>query len=109
MFRKGDKVYEMTYLTTPFFLMNEMKQFRLDPKLYEVLQQIGQVADELQMNVYVVGGFVRDLLLLHENDDIDVVVEGDGGEFADKLKEKHGSKENFVLNNNSNNTFASQF
>ena len=33
-------------------------------------------------NAYVVGGFVRDLLLKFDNLDIDVVIEGDGIKFA---------------------------
>ena len=43
-----------------------------------ILQEIGQVADSLHYPCYVVGGFVRDLLLKRDNDDIDVVVVGKG-------------------------------
>ncbi|MBQ3416069.1 MAG: HD domain-containing protein [Clostridia bacterium] len=43
-----------------------------------ILQEIGQVADSLKYECYVVGGFVRDLLLKRDNDDIDVVVVGKG-------------------------------
>ena len=35
-----------------------------------MLQMIGEIADEIEMNVYVVGGFVRDLFLDKSNDDI---------------------------------------
>lgn len=51
---------------------------RLPRRIIEILRQIGRVADELNFNAYVVGGFVRDLFLRHENLDIDIVVEGDG-------------------------------
>lgn len=43
-----------------------------------ILQEIGKVADSLKYECYVVGGFVRDLLLNRDNDDIDVVVVGKG-------------------------------
>ncbi|SHI74263.1 tRNA nucleotidyltransferase (CCA-adding enzyme) [Malonomonas rubra DSM 5091] len=48
-----------------------------------LLRQLGEVADTLDMKIYLVGGFVRDLLLRQENLDIDVVVEGDGIAFAE--------------------------
>ncbi|XWN34592.1 MAG: HD domain-containing protein [Roseivirga sp.] len=45
---------------------------------YPVLQRIGAVADECQLATYVVGGFVRDLLLGRPSKDIDVVCVGSG-------------------------------
>ena len=47
-----------------------------------LLKEIGCVADDLKYECYVVGGFVRDLLLDRDNDDIDVVVVGKGVEMA---------------------------
>ncbi len=55
---------------------------RLPPALVERLRTIGETADRLHVNAYVVGGFVRDLFLYRPNEDIDVVVEGDGIAFA---------------------------
>jgi poly(A) polymerase len=46
------------------------------------LHAIGEIADELHAEVYVVGGFVRDILLGKEGQDIDIVVVGDGIAFA---------------------------
>ena len=43
-----------------------------------VLKEIGQVADSLGYECYVVGGYVRDLILSNTNDDIDIVVVGKG-------------------------------
>jgi len=37
------------------------------------------------LNAYVVGGFVRDLILGVENFDIDIVVEGDALMFSENL------------------------
>ena len=48
----------------------------------DILKEIGFVADSLGYECYVVGGFVRDLLLDIPNDDIDVVVVGKGTEMA---------------------------
>ncbi|RME33806.1 MAG: CBS domain-containing protein [Deltaproteobacteria bacterium] len=55
---------------------------RLPGDIVGLLIRFGQVADELGMKLYVVGGFVRDLLLRKNNLDIDLVVEGDGIAFA---------------------------
>ncbi len=56
---------------------------RLPKRIQDLLAQLGRVGDELDVNVFVVGGFVRDLLLNKQNLDIDVVVEGDGVAFAE--------------------------
>ena len=56
---------------------------KFDKLPYEnLLKEIGHVADDLKYECYVVGGFVRDLLLNRDNDDIDVVVVGKGVEMA---------------------------
>ena len=49
-----------------------------------------QVANEMNIKIYVVGGFVRDLVLDRELDDVDILVVGDGLEFAQKLSQKLG-------------------
>lgn len=48
----------------------------------EALRTVGAVADRLGAEAYVVGGYVRDLLLGREVKDIDVTVIGDGVAFA---------------------------
>jgi tRNA nucleotidyltransferase (CCA-adding enzyme) len=65
---------------------------RLPPRLQALLRQAGGVADEAGIRAYVVGGFVRDLLLRHENLDVDLVVEGDGIAFAERLGARLGAK-----------------
>jgi len=54
----------------------------LSEQVRTLLQQLGVVADQLEEQIYLVGGFVRDLLLRSPNLDIDIVVEGDGIAFA---------------------------
>ncbi len=61
-----------------------------------VLKQIGAVADAKKIETYVVGGHVRDFLLGKEVKDTDVLVIGDGIEFA-KIIAKELGKTNLVL------------
>ncbi len=53
-----------------------------------LLKEIGSFADEHRVRVYVVGGYVRDLLLGRQVKDIDVVVLGNGVEFAINISKK---------------------
>lgn len=57
----------------------------LNRTIMVLLQRVGGVAEKLGFHVYVVGGFVRDLLLNIRNLDLDFVVEGDGIKFAKAL------------------------
>lgn len=54
-----------------------------------LLRSIGETADKLGYDAFVVGGFVRDLLLQVNNLDIDIVIEGDGILFAKELARYH--------------------
>lgn len=62
----------------------------LPKKLMELIRVIGVEADKREINVFLVGGFVRDLLLGRKNYDLDVVVEGDAIEFGKRLAKKIG-------------------
>ena len=62
-----------------------MLEEKLPPKIFKVLQTAGEIAQDIECKIYVVGGFVRDLLLGEINYDIDLVVEGDGEELAPRL------------------------
>jgi tRNA nucleotidyltransferase (CCA-adding enzyme) len=55
---------------------------RLPTHIYELLWTAGELGERLGVSLYVVGGFVRDLLLGLDNLDVDFVVEGDGIAFA---------------------------
>lgn len=67
----------------------EMEQY-LQEDIFSLLKDIGEVASKLNMPVYLVGGIVRDLFLQEQNDDIDIVIEGDGIEFVKSLQKKYG-------------------
>jgi tRNA nucleotidyltransferase (CCA-adding enzyme) len=58
----------------------------------ETLKSIGRTGDILDLKVYAVGGFVRDLILGEPNSDIDVTVEGDGILFAETFASEHGCR-----------------
>jgi len=65
---------------------------RLSIGLIKILQQIGEVADEIGFGAYVVGGFVRDLFLYRSDEDLDIVIEGDGIAFARKYAKLVGAR-----------------
>ena len=58
----------------------------------DIFHLIGEAADELHLDCYVVGGYVRDIFLERPSNDIDVVVVGSGIKVADALRRKLGSK-----------------
>ena len=64
----------------------------LPPKVLRLLRDLGQTGDELNLPVYAVGGFVRDLLLGQENSDVDITVEGDGIIFAETFAGRFGCR-----------------
>ena len=57
-----------------------------------VFKLISQVADDLGLECYVVGGYVRDLFLERPSKDIDCVVVGSGIEVAQELKNRLGKQ-----------------
>ncbi|MGZ3884902.1 MAG: CCA tRNA nucleotidyltransferase, partial [Bacteroidia bacterium] len=57
-----------------------------------IFKLISHCADELNMEAYVIGGFVRDILLKRPTKDIDVVTVGKGIELAQHLHKKLGEE-----------------
>lgn len=70
----------------------DLMRQRLPEWTYDLLVQIGQVGARLNMPCFVVGGFVRDLLLGEPNFDIDILVEGDGIALAQALGKELNAK-----------------
>lgn len=66
----------------------------LDKKIFHY---ISETADEMGVECYVVGGYVRDIFLQRPSHDIDVVVVGSGIQVAMALKEKLGKKANIAV------------
>lgn len=65
--------------------MTSQLRHTLSRQMVQLLQIIGEVASGCGARAYAVGGFVRDLMLGIENLDLDIVIEGDGIDFAKKL------------------------
>lgn len=68
-----------------------------DPNLipsekWTLLSNIANLAASLNMPCYVVGGFVRDLLLGRPVNDLDIIVEGDAIKLGRKLVEMYGGE-----------------
>lgn len=64
-----------------------------------VFKTIAQVADENGNEAYVIGGFVRDLILKRPTTDIDVVVVGSGIDLANEVAKKLGGLKVSVFKN----------
>ncbi|MCG2755804.1 MAG: CBS domain-containing protein [Desulfobacteraceae bacterium] len=84
--RRTERVHARTRNVARF--MNE----RIPERLMNILKTSGETASEIGYSAYVVGGFVRDLFLYRANEDIDIVIEGDGIAFAKKYAEKFNAR-----------------
>ena len=69
-----------------------MMNKHLAKRVLDVLHDLGRIGDQLELAVYAVGGFVRDLLLGQENMDVDVTVDGDGILFAETFAAEFGCR-----------------
>ncbi len=60
---------------------------------HPVFYTLSKCAEELKLNAFVIGGYVRDFLLKRPCKDVDVVVEGKGIQLAEAFAEKLGHQE----------------
>ena len=58
----------------------------------DIFHLVGEVADLMGVECYVVGGYVRDIFLERPSNDIDVVVVGSGIRVAEALKQRLGRR-----------------
>ena len=68
---------------------------RLPASMLDIMRRAGRLGDKKGINVYAVGGFVRDIMLSRpasEYDDVDLVVESDGILFARELAAQLGGR-----------------
>jgi tRNA nucleotidyltransferase (CCA-adding enzyme) len=72
--------------------LKAMMKKRLPESIISLLQNCGEVAEQMGYKIYLVGGMVRDLLLHRENIDLDLVVEGDGIEYAGRFARLHSAQ-----------------
>lgn len=93
-FLRRSRVGEERVTGRPFAgrkLYSLMKE-KFPKHIFDALKISGDIARELNLSVYLVGGSVRDLLRGESNLDIDIVVEGDGITFAKELGKKLKAK-----------------
>ena len=64
---------------------------RLPQERLSLLRELGKLADEEGVSLYLVGGVVRDLLLKRKDWDLDLAVEGDGIAFARLVADRYGA------------------
>ncbi len=64
----------------------------LPPARLALLKAIAEVAHDQMAALFIVGGFVRDLLLDRPSQDYDLVVEGDAIQLAQALAKKYGGR-----------------
>jgi tRNA nucleotidyltransferase (CCA-adding enzyme) len=90
----GDAIYDLSRdsLQVKSREVEGLMKKHLPKRSIEVLHNLGKTGDELELSVYAVGGFVRDLLLGHQNSDVDVTVNGDGILFAETFGEQFGCR-----------------
>lgn len=62
-----------------------------------LFRMISQTADELQMECYLIGGYVRDFFLFRPSNDIDVVAIGKGTVLATAIARKLGKEAHLTL------------
>ena len=66
----------------------------------EIFKLISRKADELQLETYVVGGYVRDLFLKRNSKDIDIMSVGHGIDLAEAIAQELGLQDKLVVYKN---------
>lgn len=89
--------FQMKYLVqrkaiTPTYSIKALLLTKLSKHQLTILKQIADVADQLQVPAYLVGGCVRDILLGYPISDLDIVVEGKANLLADEFSKQHHKK-----------------
>ncbi len=72
-------------------------EIALPPAHLALLKTVAQIAHDQRAALYIVGGFVRDLLLNRPSLDFDLVVEGDAIQLAQVLAKKFGGRWSWAI------------
>ncbi|MGV8963079.1 MAG: CCA tRNA nucleotidyltransferase [Candidatus Saccharimonadaceae bacterium] len=70
-------------------ISQEVINQRLNKQIFKLLSE---VADDLNLDTYIIGGYVRDIFLYRKSSDIDVVTVGSGIKLAKAVAKKLGDK-----------------
>lgn len=71
---------------------NTLMQKKLPKHIYNLLKSIEETGQQMDYNTFVVGGFVRDLIMGRQNLDVDIVIEGDAINFANEFSKAQKGK-----------------
>ena len=83
LFNTGTLETFFTYSQYPISVIRKM--LASHPKIdLPILHLVGEEADRLGLECYVIGGYVRDIFLHRDSTDIDVVVVGSGIDLAQR-------------------------
>ncbi|MCD8394025.1 MAG: CCA tRNA nucleotidyltransferase [Bacteroidales bacterium] len=74
-----------------------MEKMKIPTGDLKIMSLVGDVADAIGRECYVVGGYVRDLILKRHSKDIDFVTVGSGIELAQAVADKIGKKARLVV------------
>jgi tRNA nucleotidyltransferase (CCA-adding enzyme) len=78
-----------------YFIMRDLSPLlkkALSPERLNLIRKLAATSAAMQMRPFIVGGFVRDLLLGRASQDFDLVVEGDAIRLARRLARELGGK-----------------
>ena len=87
MIQKQTKESLICHLNLPIFEVKDAVKHKMS-----IFKMIGEEADKLGRECYVIGGFVRDIFLGRPSKDIDCVTVGSGIELAEALAKRLGKK-----------------
>ncbi|MBT3239853.1 MAG: CBS domain-containing protein [Chloroflexi bacterium] len=72
--------------------ISDRLEARLSPSRLAILKATAEIAQKHHQAVYIVGGFVRDLILDRPSQDYDLVIEGDAIALGDALVKEFGGR-----------------
>src|SRR4030043_1062181 len=70
-----------------------MKKILKHIKSVDQFIKFSELAAQMDVDVYIVGGYIRDLLLDRDRDEIDLLIIGDGPKYAKQLAKIFGVKD----------------
>lgn len=85
------KIYDFDYDLSKIRRKSLLTQLReqLPPSILELMRNAGFLAETMGVQIFAVGGFVRDILLRRQNLDLDLVVEGNGIQLVKRFVLEH--------------------
>ena len=86
-------------MTSDKKIKNDISDFSLELKKYPFIKYATETSEEKGYAVFIVGGFIRDLILKREKNEIDFLVVGDGVAYAELIAKKLGIKKIDIFRN----------